>query len=187
MKAKLGPVLSLYPMPTVVVGALVQGKPNPITIAHVGIMDLESVSISLHKPHYTNPGIRETGTFSINIPSESQVAETDYCGLVSGRNTDKSKLFDWFYGELKTAPMIGEFPLNMECRLVRTVDFPKHDLFVGEIVQTYCSEECMTDGVIDFSKIRPILFVMHDKSYWKLGDRFAGAWSIGKALKRKDP
>ena len=62
------------------------------------------------------------------------VKETDYCGLVSGKNVDKGEFFEVFYGELKTAPMIAECPINMECRLIQTVDFPRHDIFVGEIV-----------------------------------------------------
>ena len=48
--------------------------------------------------------------------------------------------------------MIRECPINMECRLIQTVDFPRHDIFVGEIVETYCDEQCLTDGVVDLSK-----------------------------------
>jgi len=171
-------------MPTTLVGATVNGKPTFITIAHVGIMDLGSVSLGMNKIHYTNAGIKENGTFSINIPSIEMVKETDYCGLVSGKNVDKDELFEVFYGELKTAPMVAECPINMECRMIQTIDFPRHDIFVGEIVETYCDENCLTDGVVDFSKIQPILFVMNDKSYWKLGERLARAWNIGKELKK---
>jgi flavin reductase (DIM6/NTAB) family NADH-FMN oxidoreductase RutF len=63
--------------------------------------------------------------------------ETDYCGIVSGKKTDKAALFDLFYGDLKTAPMIDQYPVCMECRPERTVDFTTHDVFVGEIVATY--------------------------------------------------
>ena len=70
MKIELGAKNCLYPLPTVLVGALVNGKPNYITIAHVGIMDLESVSLSMNKRHYTNSGIKTNKTFSINIPSK---------------------------------------------------------------------------------------------------------------------
>lgn len=171
-------------MPTTLVGATVEGKPTFITIAHVGIMDLGSVSLGMNKIHYTNAGIKENGTFSVNIPSIQMVKETDYCGLMSGKNVDKDELFEVFYGELKTAPMIKDCPINMECRLIQTVDFPKHDIFVGEIVETYCDERCVTDGVVDFSKVQPILFVMNDKSYWKLGERLARAWHVGKELKK---
>ena len=168
MKVKLGAVNCLYPMPTTLVGANVNGKPNYITIAHVGIMDFGSISLSMNKVHYTNAGIKENGTFSVNIPSVEMVKETDYCGLVSGKHVDKSQLFETFYGKLGTAPMIKECPINLECRLIKTVDFPRHDIFVGEIVETYCDEQYLTDGVVDFAKVQPILFVMNDRSYWKL-------------------
>lgn len=83
-------------MPTTLVGANVKGKPNYITIAHVGIMDLSSISLGMAKIHYTNVGIKENKTFSVNIPSVGMVKKTDYCGLVSGKRVDKSRLFENF-------------------------------------------------------------------------------------------
>lgn len=183
MKTEIGARNCLYPMPTTLIGALVEEKPNFITIAHVGIMDPASVSLGMNKNHFTNVGIRMNGTFSVNIPSVKMVEETDYCGLVSGKNLDKAGLFKTFFGKLKTAPMIGECPINMECKLTRTVDFPNHDIFIGEVIATYCDEGVLTDGIVDLAKVEPILFAMNDRSYWKLGERFAKAWSIGKKLK----
>ena len=184
MKVKLGPKNCLYPMPTTIVGASVNGKPNFITMAHVGIMDHGSISMGMAKVHYTNAGIKENKTFSVNLPSSELVEKTDYCGLVSGKDVNKAELFETFYGELKTAPMIKECPVCMECRLIQTVDFPRHDVFIGQIVETYCDEQSLTDGVLDFAKVRPFLFVMNDKSYWRLGERFAKAWDIGKGVKK---
>jgi flavin reductase (DIM6/NTAB) family NADH-FMN oxidoreductase RutF len=183
MKINLDAKNCLYPLPTTLVGAMVNGKPNYITIAHVGIMDLGSVSLGMNKAHYTNAGIKANGTFSVNIPSVKMVKETDHCGLVSGKTADKSALFKTFYGKLKSAPMIEECPVNMECELIKTVDFPSHDVFVGRIAATYCDEAVVTDGVVDFGKVQPILFVMNNQSYWKLGDKFAKAWDVGKELK----
>ena len=182
MKKLLGAKNCLYPLPTVLVGANVGGKPNYLAIAHVGIMDLGSVSLGMNKVHYTNAGIKENGTFSINMPTAALVRETDYCGLVSGKNADKAALFETFYGALKTAPMIRQCPLNMECRLIKTVDFPRHDIFIGEVVETHCDEQFLDDGLPDIGKIQPILFVMSDRSYYRLGERFAEAWSVGKEL-----
>lgn len=184
MKVKLGVKNCLYPMPTTIVGALVNGKPNYVTIAHVGIMELTSISLGMNKSHYTNAGIKENKTFSVNIPSPKLVKETDYCGLVSGKNEDKAALFKTFYGMLKTAPMIEQCAINMECELVTTVDFPNHDIFVGRITETYCEESLQKDGVVDFAKVQPLLFVMNDHSYWKLGSKIGDAWSIGKSLQR---
>jgi flavin reductase (DIM6/NTAB) family NADH-FMN oxidoreductase RutF len=124
LKVDLGARNCLYPLPTVLVGALVDGKPNYVTIAHVGIMDPGAVSLGMNKVHYTNQGIKENQTFSINVPSVAQVKVTDYCGLVSAKQESKSELFKTFYGALKTSPMIEECALNMECQLVQTVDFP---------------------------------------------------------------
>lgn len=182
MKKELGAKNCLYPLPTTLIGALVDGKPNYITIAHVGIMDLESVSLGMAKVHYTNAGIKDNGTFSVNIPSVKMVKETDYCGLVSGRKHDKAKLFSTFFGKLKTAPMIDECVINMECELIKTVDFPNHDVFIGKIANTYCEETILTNGGVDFGKVQPILFVMNDPSYWMLGNKFAKAWGVGKEL-----
>ena len=184
MKVNIGARNCLYPLPTTLVGALVNGKPNYITIAHVGIMDPGSVSLGMNKTHYTNAGIKANGTFSVNIPSVQLVKETDYCGLMSGKTEDKAACFKTFFGKLKTAPMIEECAVNMECELIKTVDFPNHDIFVGKVVATYCDETVLTDGVVDFGKVEPILFVMNDRSYWKLGTKLAKAWDIGKDLKK---
>ena len=111
MKKKLGGLNVLYPTPTTIVGAMVDGRPNFITIAHVGIVNHATpqlISLSMAKVHYTNEGIKENKAFSVNIPSENLVTETDYVGLVSGKKTDKSGLFEIFYGGLENAPMIKE-------------------------------------------------------------------------------
>lgn len=101
MKTEVGAKNCLYPLPATLVGALVDGKPNYITIAHVGIMDPGSVSLGKNKAHYTNAGIKENGTFSVNIPSAKIVKETDYCGLVSGKSLDKSCAFQNILWEIE--------------------------------------------------------------------------------------
>jgi flavin reductase (DIM6/NTAB) family NADH-FMN oxidoreductase RutF len=183
MKRKLGAINALYPTPTVLVGAMVSGKPNFIAIAHIGIMTHSHISLGMNKIHYTNAGIKENRTFSVCLPSENLVIETDYCGIMTGKKTDKSILFDVFYGELKTAPMIQQCRVCMECRLDRIVDFSTHDIFVGEIVQTYADESVLSDTKIDVSKLKPLLFDMNSRKYWSLGGEIAQCWNIGKQLK----
>ena len=183
MKTTLGAQNCLYPMPMTLVGANIHGEANYSAIAHVGIMDFFSVSVSISKQYYTSTGIKENGTFSINLPTVSQVKEAEYCGLVSGQKADKASLFNTFYGKLETAPMIQECPVNMECRLIQTIDFPKHNVFVGEIAETYSEEQYITNGTIDFAKVNPILFIMNNTGYWKLGEQFAKAWNVNSTLK----
>jgi len=189
MKRNLGPVNALYPSLTTIVGAVVNGRPNFLAVAHVGIMNHgqpQYVSFGLNKKHHTNRGIAEHGEFSVCIPGEGLVVETDYVGLVSGRNTDKSQVFELFQGELAHAPLILDCPVCMECRLARVVEFATHDVFIGEIIATHADEAVLReDGVIDIAKVRPLLFDMASVKYWSLGTELASCWSAGKALKRK--
>lgn len=186
-KKEIGAENYLYPMPVSLVGANVSGKPNYLTVAFFGMVNLNPplISVSLNKTHYTNQGIRKNKTFSVNIPSAEMAMVTDYCGLFSGNRVDKSQIFETFYGKLKTAPMIRECPLNLECKLVQTLDFAIDEIFLGEIVEVYSEEQYLTDGLPDIKKINPIVFSMHDNNYWKIGELIGRAWSIGKKFKLK--
>ena len=184
----LGPVNALYPMPTTLVGATVNGKPNFLAVAHVGILNHgtpQYLSIGLAKVHYTNAGILENKTFSICLPSEPMMVKTDYCGIMTGKKTDKARLFDLFYGELKTAPMIRQCPVNMELKLHQVLEMGVHEIFIGELVQTYADENVLKEGVIDVNAIKPLLFDMASKKYWSLGTTLGKCWNVGKSLKHK--
>lgn len=124
------------------------------------------ISMSLARTHYSNKGIKERRQFSVNIPSEDLVVQTDYCGIVSGKRTDKSDLFELFHSELEHTPMISTCPVCMECRLERIIEFPTHEVFVGEIVETHCDEDVLVSGKIDLAKVKPILFDMSSRKYW---------------------
>jgi flavin reductase (DIM6/NTAB) family NADH-FMN oxidoreductase RutF len=138
----------------------------------------------MNKTHYTNAGIKETQTFSVNIPTETMVIETDYIGLVSGGDVDKSDMFEVFFGELQTAPLIKNCPLAMECRLYTVVDTPTHDVFVGEVVATYANPAVLVNGKVDLAQVKPLLFDMTSRKYWTLGPALADCWRIGKQLKK---
>ena len=112
------------------------------------------------------------------------MVETDYCGIMTGKKTDKAALFDLFYGELETAPMIRQCPVNMELRLHEVLDYATHDIFIGELVQTYAAAEVLTGGKVDIAKLRPLLFDMASVQYWRLGPAIGKCWNVGKRLKK---
>ena len=186
-KINLGSTIPAYPMPVSLVGTHVNGKPNFLAVAWFAMASYKPprISIALGKGHYSNPGIKGNKTFSVCLPSEDMVEVTDYCGIVSGKKHDKSEIFDLFYGELKTAPMIRDCPLNMECNLVEIVESGLNEIFIGEIVGTYTEERYLTDGKMDFKKMKPLILSQPDTSYWSLGEPVAKAWSIGKRYKAK--
>lgn len=181
-KQAIGAVNALYPSLVTIVGTVVNEKPNWITISHVGIMTFGVISLGMGKKHYSNAGIHQNKTFSVNIPSMEQRVVTDYVGIVSGEKVDKSQTFTTFTGELENAPMILECPVCMECRLVKTVDFPTHDVFMGEVVQTHVNSEVLDGKKIDFAKVRPLLFDFQKVNYWALGEPVGKAWSDGRAM-----
>jgi flavin reductase (DIM6/NTAB) family NADH-FMN oxidoreductase RutF len=176
-----------YPMPCCLVGANVAGKPNYLTVAWFSMVnpDPPYVALAMNKAHYTNSGIKENKTFSVNIPSVQMAEVTDYCGLVSGRKVDKAGLFETVYGKLKTAPMIRECPFSAECRLVQSVELPGEELFIGEIVASYCEESYLTEGAPDVKKINPLVLLMPDRKYLALGQEIGPAWKMGKKLMKR--
>lgn len=190
MKKPLGPINALYPSLTVLVGALVDGRPNFMAVAHVGILNHtqpQFLSVSLKKGRYTTVGILKEQAFGISLPSEDLVAETDYMGIVSGHQTDKSRVLEAFYGELGNAPMVVRCPVCMEMRLHEVIDLTTHDLVVGELAATWAEEDALTNGRVDLAKSRPLLFDMASRKYWSVGSAVADCWSAGQALKQKFP
>jgi flavin reductase (DIM6/NTAB) family NADH-FMN oxidoreductase RutF len=183
-KIQLSTQTICYPMPCSLVGVNVGGKPNYLTVAWFSMVNFKPpyFMIALGKSHYTNPGIKETGTFSVNIPSAAMADVTDYCGLVSGKKYDKAKMFETFYGKLKTAPMIKECPFNVECKVIQTVDLPVDEIFIGECIAAYSDERYLTNGVPDMRKIAPFILSMPERKYLALGAEVGPAWEMGKKL-----
>ncbi|MFX1574998.1 MAG: flavin reductase family protein, partial [Promethearchaeota archaeon] len=182
----------LFPMPVVLIGANVDSKPNFETLAYVGMVEskIPLIAISSYENHYTNRGIRENGTFSVNTPSEGMVEVTDYCGITSGKEVDKSEVFDVFYGDLKTAPMITNAPLNLECKVVKSIKIKEvvdikegHDFFIGKIEGAYADESYLTEELPDITKLKP--FVYSRNKYWKVGEFIENAFTVGKNYKKE--
>jgi flavin reductase (DIM6/NTAB) family NADH-FMN oxidoreductase RutF len=183
-KTVVGPMPYMGIMPAVLVGANVKGKPNYMTAAWstVACMAPPMVCVAVNTARYTAKGIEENKTFSLNIPSVRQVVETDHCGLVSGAQEDKSKVFHSFYGKLKTAPLAEECPVNIECRLFRSVECGSHRLYIGEVVEIHADTSCLTDGKPDFTKVNPLIYAQ--AAYWATGKRVETAFSAGKRYKK---
>jgi flavin reductase (DIM6/NTAB) family NADH-FMN oxidoreductase RutF len=184
-KITLGPMPYMSVMPTLLVGATVKGKPNYMTAAWgtVACMAPPMVCVALNKARYTVKGIEENKTFSLNIPSAKHVVEVDHCGLVSGAQEDKSTVFTSFYGKLKTAPLVVECPVNIECRLFKSVDCGSHQLYIGEVVEIHADKACVTDGKPDTEKSDPIIYAQ--ASYWHVGKQIEKAFSAGKKYRKK--
>jgi flavin reductase (DIM6/NTAB) family NADH-FMN oxidoreductase RutF len=176
-------------LPVCLVGAKVQEKPNFQAIAWFNMVDYDPylIGLSSDRSHYTNIGIKENKTFSVNIPNSKMATVTDYCGLHSGREVDKSKVFEVFYGELQTAPMITNMPVNMECQLTQTIKSHHADFFIGEIKTVYLDDKYLINEKPDLKSIDPLLYEDGLNRYWSLGKFLAQAFDIGKQYKPTSP
>jgi len=186
-KVKTGWKLPLLPLPVCLLGAHVNGKPNFNTIIWFNMIhdNPPLIGVVMSKKHYTNQGVKQNRSFSINIPTSNMAVVTDYCGLHSGSKVDKSKEFELFYGDLKTAPMINECSENIECKLINTIEFKKTDLFIGEIVEIYSDEKYIKDNKPDVKKFDSFICLMPNGPYWKIGDYLAEAYEVGTSYKPK--
>jgi len=186
-KTSIGAKIVFYPHPVILAGANVDGKPNFSTYAFCGIVNGRPpmVSVSFQHHRHTLKGLKQTGTFSVNIPSVDVVREVDFCGIESGRQTDKVARcnFDVFYGRLENAPMVGQCPVNMECQVVSITDLGSHEMVVGQIEEVYVTDACLSDGEPDVAKVRPFLWTGRPSNrFLDFGKEIGEAYKAGKQM-----
>ena len=178
----------VYPTPAFVVGTYDQaGKPNVMTAAWGGICCSRPpcVAVSLRKATYTHGNIVAQKAFTVNVPSEDYVKETDYFGIVSGRTEDKFSATGLtpVKSDLVDAPYVAEFPFALECKLLHTVEIGLHTQFIGEIVGIKADESVLAQGeTFGIEKVKPILYAPDDRAYFGVGARLGDAFSIGKQI-----
>jgi flavin reductase (DIM6/NTAB) family NADH-FMN oxidoreductase RutF len=187
-KVTLGPIPLVYPTPAVLIGANVAGKPNFMTAAYCGVVNWNPpmVSASLQHHRYTLAGIKENSAFSVNVPSVNMVKETDYCGIVSGSKSDKVAdcNFNVFYGKLKTAPMIGQCPVSLECKVVQMLNLGSHTMVIGQVEEAHVTGSCLRDGKPDVEKMKPLLSVVGvGGEYREFGKPVGLCFNTGKQLR----
>ena len=169
------------PFPAMIVGAMKDGKPTYTTVGAGGCACLEPVMcVSLKNTHYITDGIAQSGYFSVNIPSAQLVTELDFCGIVSGKERDKSSLFNAFFDSEGNAPLIDECPLTFLCKVCDTKAIRGFTMFFGEIVAVYANEDCIVDGKPDALKFDPI--IMMGMSYCSLDRVIGRPFTEGKKL-----
>lgn len=180
MQKNIGSKLALYPMPLLVIGTMVDGKVNWLLAGHSGIIGHDKVMVSLVKTHYTNKGIKDTKTLSINIVDETMLKKADYVGSVCGSKVDKSEVFEYHIGKAG-APIIDNAPVVMECKVEDNYETETFDNFIMSISNTYVQEENLDEkGKIDYTKFSPVLFEFPKYTYLRTGDTIGNCLRLDK-------
>ncbi len=185
MKKNIGPRTVGFPTPVVLAGtADAEGRPNLVTLAWVGICCSEppAIQISVRSNRYSHAAIVGRGAFSVCVPSKRYMDETDFCGIASGRSVDKFAATGLTVepGPELGLPLVAEFPIGFECRLVHTFTVGSHDLFVGEVVSCMAEESVLDDRGRPAAERLDTLVYMPADGYYDLGRRLASSFDVGR-------
>ena len=152
--------------------------PDVMMAAWAGQYDHNQIVVSLSK-HKTTENLELTGAFTVSFADIRTVAESDYLGIVSGNNVPDKVAKAGFTvtpSPNVDAPIINEYPLTLECKVVNWKD----GILVGEVVNMSADESILTDGKVDLAKLQPIVFDAAGMCYRAIGDVVGGAWNAGK-------
>jgi flavin reductase (DIM6/NTAB) family NADH-FMN oxidoreductase RutF len=191
-KRSLGAAPLLYPEPALLIATYdANGKPNVMTAAWAGICVSEPVSlmVAIQPPRHTHDALLDRKGFTVCVPSETQIAETDYAGMVSGKRYDKFAAcgFTAIKAEHVDAPYIAECPVILECSLTTHQQIGTHTVMIAEIRDVKADEDCLdaSGSFPDIEKVLPIIFDCGSKNYYGIGKKLGKGWSVGKSLMSK--
>jgi flavin reductase (DIM6/NTAB) family NADH-FMN oxidoreductase RutF len=167
----------VYPSPVgLIVSADENKKPNIATVAEVfniGLRDPTYIGIALRKATYSHGLIVKSGEFTVNLAPAALVEVADLIGTISGRDgLDK-------FAEFKLSPVassrvippiIGECPVNLECKLWSLTEVGDHDLFIGEVVCMHVDADKLEEGQrVIIEKADPLCY--GESGYYAMGKK----------------
>lgn len=184
MRKNFGAKTWVYPMPVFIVAAYDEnGKANCMNAAWGGIYDTNQIMVCLADDHKTTKNIVATKAFTVSIADAKHVLEADFVGIASGNKmADKMERagLTTTKSEFVNAPVINEFPMTVECRLIK---FNEDGICIGEIVNVSADESVLgEDGQISPEKLGAITYDPVHHTYIKLGEKLGNAFSDGKKL-----
>ena len=179
----------IYPVPAVLVSAADrEGNTNIFTAAWTGTIctNPPMAYISVRPERYSYHMIRETGEFVINLTTKELARAADYCGVRSGRDVDKWKEMKLtpVKGREVSVPLIGESPVNIECRVTEVKELGSHHMFLAQVVAVSVDEAYMDEnGRCDLNASGLIAY-SHGQ-YRELGENLGGfGFSVQKNAKK---
>ena len=176
----------LYPLPAVMVSVTDgEGRDTIITVAWTGTIctNPPMVYISVRPSRFSCDMIRKTGEFVINLTTEETAFATDYCGVRSGRDTDKFEKMHLTRqkAEYVKAPLIAECPVSIECRVTEEKPLGSHTMFMAEVLAVHAAEELLDpDGGLHLNAAG--LMVYSHGEYLKTGKKLG---TFGYSVKKQ--
>lgn len=180
----------LAPLPAVMVSCGTLEKANVLTVAWTGVINTKPpmTYISVRPTRHSYGIIKESGEFVINLTTSKMVQETDFCGVKSGKETDKIKKCGLHLAEAAAvkAPVIEESPLSLECRVTEIKPLGSHDMFIAEILAVNVDGRYIdSKGKINLNQAG--LMAYSHGEYFSLGRKLGSfGYSVAKGSKKKN-
>ncbi|TDX51406.1 flavin reductase family protein [Orenia marismortui] len=150
----------IQPRPNLIVSCRdEEGKDNALAVAYAGncSYDPPMLMVGVVPSRYSYDIVKETGVFVVNLVPQELEKEYYYLGSHSGRDEDKIKNLNL---EVKdgievNAPLLVDFPVNIECRVVDSILTGSHEMFIGKVERVHLDKKLLNDeGKVDLSKIK---------------------------------
>ena len=179
------PATLLSPLPAALVTCGTVEEPNVLTIAWTGIINSSPAMtyISVRPARWSHHLIAESGEFVINVTTADLVRAADFCGVRSGKDTDK-------FEEMKltalpaskvSAPILAQSPVSLECKVTEVKHLGSHDMFIAEIVAIQVEDKYIDEaGRLDLRKAG-VMFYSHGE-YFAQGKKIG---QMGYSVKKK--
>ncbi len=163
MKKQIDNDITPIPSPAVVISVGSWEKSNLITLAWVArvVSEPPIMSISIRPSRYSHALIEELGEYVINIPFNDQLRETDFCGTRTGKKINKWEELGLTKekGSRVQVPLIQEFPINIECKIVKKISLGTHDIYLGEVLEVHVRDDLLENGKLNPSKQKQIIYI----------------------------
>lgn len=177
----------LFPMPVYMIGTWNEdGTVDSMPMAWGGLCAENMVALNLEEAHKTVANLRARGAFTLSVPGTDTLAESDYMGIASaGKFADKFERtgLHAVKSERVDAPIITEYPLTLECKVVEFQQQPYGLRVLGEIVNVLADEKTLDEqGRIDCGKLNTFLFNQMRNDYYAVGEVCGKAWHSGAPL-----
>lgn len=190
MKKELGVQPYLFPMPTYMIGTYNEDDSvDVMMMAWGGICDTKMVALNLEADHKTVANLRQRNAFTLAVPGTDTLRESDFLGIASS-----NKMADKFVrtglhavkSDKVDAPVIEEYPLTLECKVVEFQEQPYGLRVLGEIVGVLADEKVLDEkGKIDAGELHAFAFDQMRNGYYAIGEKVGQAWHSGADLMKE--
>ncbi|MBQ9026489.1 MAG: flavin reductase family protein [Methanobrevibacter sp.] len=191
MKVNVKNHTMMYPAPAVVASAYDEnGNADACTLAFATMCSHHPpavmIAINTTLKRKTLKSILHSKEFCLAYPSVEHAAEVDYLGIESGYNEDKLAKINFTHqkGEKVNAPIINDFKVSVECKVMHIAEIGSHTQITGEIVNVQADEDVITNNKIDFLKLNPLAYDDITHSYYNTGEKIGDAFKIGLKYKK---